>query len=924
MRVRILVIFSVLCFWSQVLFALTDQELIAVRDGFEARRNSVLTSQVASPYPGVDSYVWNRQDFALSALYLNTQLPAANQAVIDACNALKNDPVNYDENFHWNGNLFYRIYKFFGHNSEYYPGRLTTAAEEAICDVFWNWAKYKSKLSDADYSQSQTWYIWGSENHDAMRKSTSYSAADILKDVEPYKNYTFDDGAKAAQHYIEWNAYFKEYIKERARKGLLVELGSHTYSKYTLQGWYNFYDFAPDAELRELAGNLLDLWWADWAQDQINAVRGGGKSRVYQDADRLARDDCAYSMCWFYLNNGTANSKHPGVMCLATSAYRLPLVVMDIALDTGGRGIYETRSRRPGLNLVPKPAGVDADTNALNPDSGGIYRYTYATPQYIIGTCMVQGRPDTDWSGISSQNRWSGVIFANAADSRIFPQCVGLVNGKTYNQYWSVQNKGTLITQKLTTSKQAGDMRVFFSGSATNMTITEEGGWVFARLPSAFAAVRPAWGTYTWDDANWMKFSVSFAPVIMEVAMSSDYSNSFTLFKLAVLGQSVNVVNNVLTYNGLGGSGTFTFYTNSLTPPAINGVTINFQPDYTFQSPFVNEQWDSGVVTITKGGREKVLDFGSGTVGVCGQWGYMSGDIDKDCAVGVSDLELLADQWFMTTDPADPAAVEGSFTQYGTYNIPMAAATPTIDGTLSAGEWSDAKEIYLAMPELTTPPNVGGQKYDVPTHEDFSGTYYMKWDAQYLYVGIKVYDNALVFNAGYPDDHVTLAFNPLKAGSAQASVAFYNMYRDGSGASRIVNAAGFNAAFNPVNAVIASAVQANGWSFEAAYKWSDFNGYSPAAGHEHGAAIMICDNDAADGVRDTFLFDSGSGDTAVLTKPALYRTAVLTAGIACGDMGYLKDDIDQDCDVNLLDYAEMAAQWLSCTIPDEQGCIDAR
>jgi len=308
----------------------------------------------------------------------------------------------------------------------------------------------------------------------------------------------------------------------------------------------------------------------------------------------------------------------------------------------------------------------------------------------------------------------------------------------------------------------------------------------------------------------------------------------------------------------------------------------------------------------------------------CGAWGYLPGDINEDCTVGIPDLDLLADQWLMTTEPSDPQAVEGSFTQYQTYNIPMAVTTPTIDGTLSAGEWDDAKEIYLAMPELTTAPNVGGQKYEMPTHEDFSSYYYMKWDATYLYVGIKVIDDALVFDAGYPDDHVTLAFNPLKAGTVQADVAFYQMFRDYFGASQIVMGAGFNTAFDAINAVKANAVQANGWSFEVAYKWSDFNGYSPTVGDQHGAAIMICDNDVADGLRDTFLFDSGSGDTTVLGLPSLYRVATLTSGIACGDTGYLADDINQDCDVNLFDYADMADNWLACTTPGDGNCVDAR
>ncbi len=41
----------------------------------------------------------------------------------------------------------------------------------------------------------------------------------------------------------------------------------------------------------------------------------------------------------------------------------------------------------------------------------------------------------------------------------------------------------------------------------------------------------------------------------------------------------------------------------------INGVPVDYAPDYTFKSPFLNENWNSGMVTISKGNRKKVLNF---------------------------------------------------------------------------------------------------------------------------------------------------------------------------------------------------------------------------------------------------------------------------------------------------------------------------
>ncbi|MCL4217835.1 MAG: hypothetical protein KJ052_12630 [Candidatus Hydrogenedentes bacterium] len=56
------------------------------------------------------------------------------------------------------------------------------------------------------------------------------------------------------------------------------------------------------------------------------------------------------------------------------------------------------------------------------------------------------------------------------------------------------------------------------------------------------------------------------------------------------------------------GSGSFTFYTESDQLPELNGQPIDLRPDYAFESPFLNEDWASGVVQIAKDDRELVID----------------------------------------------------------------------------------------------------------------------------------------------------------------------------------------------------------------------------------------------------------------------------------------------------------------------------
>lgn len=583
--------------------ALTDRELIAVRDGFGERRDAALANLLARPHGGGINY-------ALAALYLNKDVQAANEKLIAACEGLLNGKRNLMQVYS-NCPRLVRIYRLFAHDSDYFPGRLTAEAEAKMCELMWTWAKSHSRMINTDIDRHRTWAMWGSENHDAQNDAAAWGTASILKDVAPYNTYKYDDGSTAQAQHDAWTAYLKAYLRERAKKGLFLEIGTPTYTKYTLKGVYNYYDFAEDAELKVLAGILLDLWWADWAESQINGVWGGGKARVKHDSGETGHCS-ASAMAWHYLSIGTPNSKHPTVLAMATTSHRLPLVVMDLALDVSGRGVYEKSSRRPGLRVNPQPDDLpDERTRALNPDNGGILRYTYVRPEFILGTLMLEKRPREDWWGGSMQSRWIGVTFANDTDARIYPtpKAGPTETSKTYNALFSVQNKGTLIAQKIK-GRHNGPMRVFFSSD--HLDISESGGCVFASSGDAFAAVRIARGGYEWDDANWIRLDDEMSPVIMEVAPATDYDGDLDAFKKAVLAREPSILDGILTYRGLGDLGTFTFDTQGDAVPTINGKPVDFAPDYTFKSPFLNEAWASGIVTIEKGDRKLMLDFNKG------------------------------------------------------------------------------------------------------------------------------------------------------------------------------------------------------------------------------------------------------------------------------------------------------------------------
>lgn len=585
------------------LAALTDAELRTVMEGFETRRDAVLDRQVASPYPPAkaDSDVqlsgWNKLDFSLAALYRNVENERANQAIRDLCALDLNAPIaNGETRFHWLAPLMIRVHELFWSGSVHFPGRLADDAAAGIRARLWELLDAEGRLEDTRLDR--LWWFRGSENHDAMHDGAAWGAAKLLARDPAYADRKCADGSTPRQQLAAWETFLTEQLCERVRRGLCVEIASDGYGKYTLQNWYNYVDFG-DEPLRNAARAALDVWWADWATEQLDGVRGGGKARCYQGDNQTSQADAGRAMAWYYLGMGQPRNAHPGLMCLVTSTWRMPAPIAALALDPVGRGRYESISRRPGLR-DQAAKDVPSSVSAFAPLEPGILHYTWVTPEVILGSLVVPKlKNDEAWSNISSQNRWQGAIFAGHPDARLFAECEGLNNGKTYNQHIAVQKLGTQMVAKLPApySKQAGRMRVYI---APMLSRTRAGDCWIVEAPQARAAVRPAWGGASLD-GDWLVFDDERAPALIEVAPQQDYADQ-TAWTAAVQGRSLSVSEGVVTYHGLGGR--LTLDTVGDARPTVDGVPVDLGPNITFNSPWLREVWGSGEVTIGQGDRQ--------------------------------------------------------------------------------------------------------------------------------------------------------------------------------------------------------------------------------------------------------------------------------------------------------------------------------
>ncbi len=587
-----------------------DQAIDDVLNQTVARQTQGLQAQLANTFPASNP-MWFHEDFALAAYWLNQQTSQADAGLISLIDDGHYQATVAADSFHWHAYLLERIYFLYSSQSDFpqFQGRMSTAAEDAVLQMLWDWAAPISEIGLA--SPDKLNFYWGSENHDAQAWVSLWGASQIFKDHSDYQNRTYGDGSTPAAMAAAFDDYFKAYVRSYTLKGLPIEIASPTYAKYTLNTWLNLFDFAEDPELKEATGMLLDVYWADWNLEQIDGVRGGSRHRSYPGRSSISTG--AASHAWYLFGKGIEASKHPGAMSAATTSWRPSRAVVALALDEVGRGSYQYTSRRLGLKdqapPTEPPAFHGGAYNPVDPDGGSLLRTTWSTPDFVMGMSQVEARPHEDWTAISSQNRWNGVVFSGHETARIFTQRPKPARGSVYNAEWGVQEKGAMILQRLSQAHSATGQMIWFDFSLNR---EETNGWIFAEAADAFAAVRVVHGGFTWQPdtdvtvGEWAVLNEQFSPIILEVGRKQEYAD-FDAFKAEIQSNGLEWNGTRLDYTSAGYGTTLTHFADESAPPQVDGVPLDFSTSKAYDSPYLQGDFGSGTVTIDYGNDRTVL-----------------------------------------------------------------------------------------------------------------------------------------------------------------------------------------------------------------------------------------------------------------------------------------------------------------------------
>lgn len=643
--------------WLQYGSRFQDYEAVVRKtheDSLEARKQSLqLTVAKDSYWIGSP---WGDTIWSLAALYADEKTELANkklyeraQAFLDVHNGHSDDDFRPEAGKHWPFSFFgiteyVRILYLFGQDSTFYPGRLDARTERAMKESLWLLVKTKCRVKEAalDYLLVTI----GTENHDLCHRPPYYLAAALFKDDPDFRDRLYDDGHKAADHYAAYTTYFQEWPRKRAKTGLLIELGSDTYQKYSIPPMINLYEFAPNPLVRKRFGMLLDLIFIEEAQISVHGRRGGGRSRAGYGKNNFE----GYKNILYGDDVGEGGCSHSKV--IETSTYQVPaaaIVLRKMAFPAERPFLIRNRvlgEIDPSIVLAPwggEGRGASARDSAL-------VNVCHRTRHYLLGSTLQNpalnftpadgGPAQLKYRGISRQNRWSGMLFddpearkptgaplRNRSDDEmcaVFTEIEKTRGGRPQHPHWSFQHGNVLMIQRIPPHKGMGSYstgRVNIRFHGKQLEKVDKDGWIFASNGKAFVGVKFLGGGHVWDDSGEVASPAQFrngkstSRILMHAGDRDSY-RSFADFQRAVLGNPLTVKTDRVKYRGSPTGPVLECFRydphqyEQFQLPRIDGKELNLRPGMTFDSPILRSQFGSDKISVNVGPIRQVFDFG--------------------------------------------------------------------------------------------------------------------------------------------------------------------------------------------------------------------------------------------------------------------------------------------------------------------------
>ena len=290
----------------------------------------------------------------------------------------------------------------------------------------------------------------------------------------------------------------------------------------------------------------------------------------------------------------------------------------------------------------------------------------------------------------------------------------------------------------------------------------------------------------------------------------------------------------------------------------------------------------------------------------------VSGDLNDDCKVDTDDLGLLAGKWLDSTMPG-PNGIVVETNPSGT----IVNGDSVVDGDLS--DWGNQLEwIAIDKPFGSTPNDI--------TTAQFAA----RWDASNskIYIAVEVNDTDHVFTSSYTawNDHdgielftqgdaaggeYGMGADPVSFENAQQYMIGY----DGSGGSWAVFGNG-----DAPDPSLEYAVVVSGDTIRYEIAVKQYDSYPSTV-----TTLNVNDIVGLDVVvssKSALNFGQMAANTVYPKSQNAdsFEHYTLVDELPCGTWGYLPEDLNTDCRVDLADFTEIASHWLECNLFVQGDC----
>lgn len=556
-------------------------------------RRAYLNREGNQPFDTEDRIGWAQSAWVVAAMSSGQNLAKANDVLLNWLNT-RDEFGSTDSNCIW---IFMTCYSKARKN----PGRLNPETEEAYKEFCFRLLNRPARtkpitldtryLNDAISNKNLM-----SLNDDLPLDETirDYLILSVLKDDPKYRGQQLLAGDLVEDRFDAFNRYFKAALRQWALYGLQYQIGSSAYAYKTYPHYFNLMELAPDPEVRKLAKMFTDVVMVESAQISISDLRGGSKGRAKRGG---LGDRWDPYQALLYGERGSAYF----LTMPADSSYLPPEPA--IRLRKFGKPIasYEIVNDRP-TGVGDNDSGFLKSCSALN--------YAWVTPEYVTGCGMYD--PNMPRAN-GAMGRWSGVIFRNLA----------AISLDAYTgEKWSVQHKDVRITQQCSDGPYTpGNTCLIFEALAGK--VSERDDWIFVDNDESYAAVKIVEGGYFWMDTLRRSLFTNnpYSPIVIQTGRQADYP-TFDAFQSAILNAHLSYRNQHLVYSGPN-SAELSF--QAMTParlkagekyrlPKVDGNTIDLDPEYAYQSPYLKNKAGSQMIELTYDDRTWVYDFETATI----------------------------------------------------------------------------------------------------------------------------------------------------------------------------------------------------------------------------------------------------------------------------------------------------------------------